>query len=55
MNNDLFADWRGTLRVRIGQVAAARKLWRQRPLSVEGHVNLEVPAGDVAILDVRLK
>jgi hypothetical protein len=53
MNNDLFADWQGTLRVRGRKIAAARELWKGQALPVAGGVKLKVPAGEVAILDVR--
>jgi hypothetical protein len=56
LNNDLFAAWRGTLRVRIGQIATVRGLWpEEKDIPAGTDISLEVPAGDVLILDVRLK
>jgi hypothetical protein len=55
INNDLFADWRGSVRVRLGAVASARELGKDRRLTVGERIELEVPAGDVAILEIRLK
>jgi len=55
INYDLFADWRGSVRVRLGAVASARELWKDRRLTVGERIELEVPAGDVAILEIRLK
>jgi hypothetical protein len=54
-NNDLFADWHGTLRVRLGPLASARDLWRNADLAPGPAIALEISAGDVAILDLRLK
>ena len=55
LNNDLFADWRGTLSVRLDAVSAARELWRDRPLSARKRIELEIKAGDVAVVDLRLE
>ncbi len=55
INNDLFAGWRGTLRARLGEVASAKELWRNRRLEVGDRIALEIPAGDVAILEIRMK
>ncbi len=55
MNHNLFADWRGTLRVRVGRVDSVRDLRAEKPLAVQDPLPLAVPAGDAAILDVRLK
>jgi hypothetical protein len=55
LNNDLFADWRGALHLRLGPVASAHDLWRDQPLTVQPQIPLEVPAGDVAIIDLRLQ
>ena len=55
INNDLFADWRGNVRVRLGDVASAMELWKNRDLKVRDRIELEIPAGDVAILEIRLK
>jgi hypothetical protein len=55
-SNELFSDWRGTIKVRLGQVASARELRSGKEWPVGGKdVKGLVPAGDVAILDVRLK
>lgn len=54
-NNELFADWQGTVRARIGEVASARELWPGRDLSAGDGIELTVPAGEVVILDVRLR
>ncbi|NSW57582.1 MAG: hypothetical protein HPY44_16350 [Armatimonadetes bacterium] len=55
-NNELFADWEGTVTVRLGEVAQARELWLNEPVEVsERNLSLSVPAGDVAVVDVRLK
>lgn len=55
MNHDLFADWKGTLGIRIGEVASAKELWRGKPVEGGKPLDLEIPAGDVLILDVRLR
>jgi hypothetical protein len=55
INNDLFAPWHGKLRVRVGQVASAQELWKAQTLKVQDGVELEIPSGDVAIVDLRLK
>jgi hypothetical protein len=55
LNNDLFADWRGGLRVRIGAIASARELWRGKELPAQDRLELVIPAGDVAIVEIRLK
>ncbi len=57
MNNSLFADWQGKLRVRIGPVASAAELWKNRPAALRqpDSVELTIHAGGVAILDIRLK
>lgn len=54
MNNDLFAAWQGTLRVRVGQVASVRDLTGDKPIAPGQAIALQVPAGDVIILDIRL-
>ena len=54
-NNDLFADWEGTVKVAIGEVASAVELRGGTRLSTDQGIALRVPAGDVAILDVRLR
>jgi hypothetical protein len=53
INNDLFASWRGSVRVRPGEVISAKELWKGRRLKVGDRIELEIPAGDVAILDIR--
>lgn len=55
INNDLFAAWCGSVRVRLGQVASATELWKDRGLKIGDRIELEVPAGDVAILEIRLE
>jgi hypothetical protein len=55
MNNDLFAEWRGRLKLRRGEAASARELWRGTALPAGREVPLVIPPGDVAIIDVRLK
>lgn len=55
MNNDLFAHWQGTLRVRVGQAASVRELIGDKVLPAGDVISLQIPAGDVAILDIRLK
>ena len=55
-NNELFADWDGTVTVRLGEVAQARELWRDAPVGMDGNeISLRVPAGDVAVVDVRVR
>lgn len=55
INNDSFAAWHGSIRVRLGEVASANELWQDRGLKIANRIELEIPAGDVAILEVRLK
>lgn len=55
LNNDLFADWEGTLRVRGRSIASARELWKGQSLPGSRRLKLKIPAGDVAILDLRLR
>ena len=55
MNNDLFAGWRGTLRVRVGRIISARELTGDEQLRAGDAISLEIPAGDVAMLDVRIE
>jgi len=55
MNNDLFAGWRGSLRVRVGRITAVRGLIRDEELPAGDAISLEIPAGDVAILDIRIE
>lgn len=55
LNNDLLADWRGGLRVRVGVIAPARELWRGQELPAQERIELVIPAGDVAIVEIRLK
>jgi hypothetical protein len=63
-NNDLFADWRGAVRLRQGKLASVRSLWPERaPAARQAAATapagetatVTVPAGDVVILDLRLK
>ncbi len=55
MNNDLFANWKGTLDLRIGGVTEVHELRSGRELAVEELHQLEVIAGDVVILDIRTR
>jgi hypothetical protein len=55
INSNLFAPWRGRVHVRLGQVASAVELWRGWTLLPEDLADLEIPAGDAAIVDIRLK
>jgi len=55
MNNDLFAGWRGTLRSRIGRITSVRELTRDQELPAGDAVSLEILAGDVAVLDIRIE
>jgi hypothetical protein len=54
-NTDLFADWQGMVRLRRGEVASVRDLRRDAKLPPGRNLKVTVPAGDVVILDVRLK
>lgn len=55
-NNDLFAGWHGELKLRSGDVAQARELWRGATVKYAGgDISLDIPPGEVAILDVRLR
>jgi len=54
MNNDLFADWEGTLQVRGRSIASARELWKGRSWRGRRRIKLQIPAGEVALLDLRL-
>ncbi len=53
LNNDLFADWQGTLQVRLGSVTSALDILNERPLPVDNPLPMNVPAGDAVILDLR--
>jgi hypothetical protein len=55
INNDLFADWSGRLTLREGELASAHDLWRGRDLPEGRAVRLTVPAGDVAVVDLRVR
>jgi len=55
MNNDLFADWKGTFRVRVGKESSVAEIWRGQAITVDEPIALQVPAGGARILDVRLK
>jgi hypothetical protein len=55
MNHNLFADWKGTLRMRFGQIAAVQELWRGTTLTPRDPVEFAIPAGDLLILDIRLR
>jgi hypothetical protein len=55
-NNSLFADWTGTLTVHKGVVASAVETWRGKRLQPgPAGIRLTVPAGDVAMVEVRLR
>ncbi|MHB8970517.1 MAG: LamG domain-containing protein [Pirellulaceae bacterium] len=53
LNNDLFADWQGTLQVRHGAVTSVKDILNERELPAQNPLSLIVPAGDAVILDVR--
>jgi len=55
MSNDLFAEWRGRLKLRRGQVASARGLWNGASLPAAREIPLSIRPGDVALVDLRLK
>ena len=55
LNNDLFADWHGNVRIRKGPVLLAQELWHGRQLSASDRLELTIPAGDVAIVNLHLK
>ena len=55
MNNDLFADWTGKLRLREGEIASAEELWCGKRLPAGREIPVTIPAGDVAVVDVRLR
>lgn len=55
LNNDLFADWHGEVEIRRGAVVSVRELWHERRLPASERLEVTIPAGDVAILDVWLK
>lgn len=54
MNHDLFANWQGKLHVRLGPITAVRDILHDREMPVQHPLPLIIPAGDAAILDVRL-
>ncbi len=55
INNDLFANWQGRVQVRVGAVASAKELETGRPVAAGDRIELAIPAGNVAILELRLK
>jgi hypothetical protein len=55
MNHDLLANWNGTVRIRIGEMASVSELWRGKAMAVGNPLELDIPAGDLLILDVRLR
>ena len=55
MNHDLFADWQGTLRLRIGDVASVRAVYGGQTLTARGPLELKISAGDVLVLDIRMR
>jgi hypothetical protein len=54
-NNELFADWTGEVHLAPGSVAKATDLRGNARLQVGKVLKATVPAGDVAVLDVRLR
>jgi hypothetical protein len=52
-NNDLFADWQGTLSLRDGRIAAARDWRADEDLTASDRLRVKVPAGDVTVVEVR--
>ena len=55
LNNDLFADWKGAVRIKKGTVASVKELWRGKTLAAGSDIPLSIQAGDVAMVEVRLK
>ncbi|MBI2298513.1 MAG: LamG domain-containing protein [Armatimonadetes bacterium] len=54
-NQDLFAAWQGTLHLRRGAVAGAAELWHGRKLPAAAEIPLSIAAGDVAMVELRLR
>ncbi len=54
-NNNLFADWEGELAVKAGPIESAVETWSGRELGGGESVKLTLAAGDVALVDVRLR
>jgi hypothetical protein len=54
-NNDLFAEWQGTLRLRNGRIDTVVDLRREAALRGGQRLALTVPAGDVVLLDLRTR
>jgi hypothetical protein len=54
-NNDLFADWEGELALRTGEAASARDLWSGQEIAPGRTLRVRVPAGDVAMIELRLR
>lgn len=54
-NNDLFADWQGTVRLRHGTMAAVRDLRQERDLPAGKSLSITVPAGDAVLLEIRTR
>jgi len=54
-NNDLFADWTGSLKVRTGEVATVSELLDGELLATTPQPRLRIPAGSVSVLDIRLR
>jgi len=52
-NNDLFADWEGTVRLREGSIARAVDLRADTPLPTGRRLSVTVAAGEVVLLEVR--
>jgi hypothetical protein len=55
LNNDLFADWKGTVTVRKGAIASATDLWSGKKLTAAESIPVSIAAGDVAMVEVRLR
>lgn len=55
MNHDLFADWQGTLRMRLGPMTAVREIWKDQALPPQNPLPLAIPAGEAVILNIRLE
>ncbi len=55
VNNDLFADWQGTLEVRRGTVASATEQLSGQTLPAGRSIPIKVAAGEVAVVELRLR
>ncbi len=52
-NNELFADYRGTLQLRLGTPKSVRSALREQDLDPGQPLSIVLSAGDVDVLDVR--